>query len=228
MSNLNITHRGQLIVDANSPRFLVNNFTQSGTEIGWTFGTHTFSGGTIILTGVNPAFSTGNFTVGPADIICVEFHFALPTPSSMTGGGRGVYAGIGPSSLSVYTHTFNMTTQTWTQATTTNTNPYFLNAYNLVPEIYQRHYILGYNVNLADVPLGYTSNTSYAAKALQLTGTTTTTKLRSGYNQNSEMVIHFWDPRVYNIDQHSFYEDNSITRAKFGQNWVNTFELIEY
>lgn len=227
MSNLKITHKGQLIADVNSPRFLVNNFTQSGTETGWSFGTHTFAGGTIILTGVNPSFSCVSFTVGANDIICVEFNFALPTPSSMSGGGKGVYIGT-RSGQSVYVHSFNMTTKSWGQASSTTTNPYFLNAYNLVPTISMKNYILGTGVSLSDVPWGDTSNTSYLPKAIQLTGSDTTTYLRSGYNQNSEMVIHFSNPCVYNINQSGYYEANAVTRAKFGNNWVNSFEFMEY
>ena len=228
-TKLNITHRGQLIANTDSPRFLINNFTQSGTETDWSFGTHTFANGVITLTGSSPNITTTTFTVGANDIICVEFQFALPTPST-SSGAAGVYLGT-KWGQSTYVHSFNVTSKTWSRSTSTDTNPYFLYCYNLTAPLYMKNYILGSAVDLADVPWGDTTNASswyYYPKAIQLTGSDTTTYLRSGYNQNTSMVITFFNPRIYNINQSGYYEADAVTRAKFGNNWVNSFEFMEY
>lgn len=227
MSNLNITHTGQLRADTASPRYLVNNFTQSGNITGWSFGgTSTLSNGVVTLTGVNPGISCTSFTVNAHDIICVEFTVALPTPST-SSGAAGLYLGT-TYGQSVYVHSFNVSTHIWTAATSTTTNPYFLVYYNSSTVLRLKNYILGTAVSLSDVPWGETTNTSCPPRAIQLTGSLTSTALRSGYNTNTSMVITFANPRIYNINQSGYYEADDITRAKFGNNWVNTFELIEY
>lgn len=226
MNHLNINHKGQLRADTSSPRFLVNNFTQSGTVTGWTFGTYTLTNGVVELTGTGPNIQSVVFPVGANDIICVEFTFALPTPSTTTSG-PGLYFGT-TYGQAVYIHSFNMSTRIWTASTSTTTNPYFFNSYNSTAVLRQKNYILGTAVSLSNVPWGDTTNTSYPPRAIQLSGTQTTIRLRSSYNSNSSMVIDFCNPRVYNINQSGYYEADNITHAKLGNNWVNTFELIEY
>lgn len=150
----------------------------------------------------------------------------MPITSTKTSGG-GIYLGT-KSGQSTYIHNFNMTTKTWVQSTNTDTNPYFLYSYNITNELIQKHYILGSDVILSDVPWGNTTNTSYPAKAIQLPAGTTTTNIRSGYNSgNSSMEIHFSNPKIYNITQCGFCETNNIV-ASFGNNWVNSFNFIEY
>lgn len=226
-TKLNITHRGQLIANTDSPRFLVNNFTQSGTTTQWSFGgTSSLANGVVTLTGVNPGISCTSFTVNAQDIVCFEFTVAVPTPSTTTSG-PGLHLGT-TYGQSVYVHSFNMSTHTWSAASSTTTNPYFLGAYNSTAVLYAKCYILGSAVNLSNVPWGDTNSASYAPKAIQLTGSTTSTALRSGYNSNTSMVITFFNPRIYNINQSGYYEANAVTRAKFGNNWVNSFEFMEY
>lgn len=224
---MSITKTGQFRTDTNSPRFLVNNFTESGNTTGWTLGTNTLTNGVLELTGTAPTINSAVFTVNANDIICVEWSFALPTPSSPDGSGKGLYMGT-TNGQAVYVHSFNMATKVWTKSTSTSTNPYFFNAYNKTDAMWRRDYILGTAVDLANVPWGDTSNTSYPPKAIQLSGTQTTIRLRSGYNTNPTMVIDFWNPQVYNITQKCFYENDSLTKASFGKNWVNAFSLIEY
>lgn len=226
MSNLNITKTGLLIADTENSQYLVNNFTQTNNLNGWTLGGVTLTNGIATLTGTAPAITSSTFTVNPTDIICFEFNIAMPTTSTKTSGG-GLYLGT-TYGQSTYVHTFNMTTKTWTQSTSTNTNPYFLLSFNISTPIYQKHYILGSSVNLNNVPFAFTSNTGYLARAIQLPAGTTTTNIRAGYNSgNSSMVIIFSNPKIYNITQHSFCEIDSIT-ASFGKNWVNSNNFYEY
>lgn len=204
---------------------MVNNVTLTNTTTDWTFGNATLSNGIVQLTGSSPVITSKTFTVNPTDIICFEFTVAVPTPSTTTGG-PGLYLGT-LYGQQVYVHTFNMSTKTWAQSTSVDTNPYFLYSYNLTNILIQKHYILGSSVSLSDVPWGDTTDTSYPPRAIQLPSGTTTTNIRSGYNSNSSMVIQFSNPKIYNITQRGFCETNSIT-ASFGNNWVNSFEFIEY
>ncbi len=228
---MNITKTGQLITDRSNIRYLVNNVTKTGTTTGWTFGSSTFVNGVVTLTltgdGYGPTILSPTFPVGANDIICVEFTVALPTPSELTGGGKGLYLGT-PTGQGVFVHSFNHTTKKWTASTSANNNPYFLNAYNLSATLIMKNYVIGSSVNLNDVPWGETTNTSYPAKAIQLPSNVTTSQLRSGYNANRNMVITFQNPRFYNNSQDGFYENDEIVKASFGQNWVNGYSMIEY
>ena len=226
-NNLVLTKTGQLRTETDYPRYLVNNFTQSGNTTGWTFGgTSTFTNGIVQLTGTAPGITSATFTVNPTDIIVVEWSFSLPTPSTSTSG-PGLYMGT-KYGQAVYVHTFNMNTKVWSQASSTSTNPYFFNSYNRTDILWQRNYLLGTAVDLADVPWGDTNNNSYGPRAIQLSSTQTTIYLRSGYNTNTSMVINFFNPKVYNLTQCGFYESNSLTNASFGQNTVRGFDIYEY
>lgn len=227
MANMNLSKTGILTVNIDSMKYLINNFTQTGTLTDWTLGGVTLTNGIAVLTGTTPGITSSTFTVNPNDIICFEFTISLPTPSTKTSGG-GVYLGT-KMNQGVFVHNFNHTTKTWAQSTSANNNPYFLNSYNSTSVLTLKNYILGSSVNLNDVPWGETTNTSYAAKAIQLPSGTTTTNIRSGYNSgNSSMVINFYNPKIYNITQRGFYDGNEITSAKLGNNFVQAYELYEY
>ena len=178
------------------------------------------------MSATNPNILSPYFNVGLDDIICIEWTVSLPTPSTTTSG-PGLYLGT-PGNQGVFVHTFNHSTKTWTQSTSANNNPYFLNSYNLTTVLTQKHYVIGANVNLSDVPWGETTNTSYPARAIQLTSSLTNTRIRSGYNSNTAMVIQLSNVKVYNITQKGFYDDNAVNTAKFGKNWVNAYQIIEY
>lgn len=230
MSDLNITKQGQIITDLSDIKLLVNNFTETKSTTGWTLGGSTLlSDGTVELVGTAPQILSPQFTVGPKDIIAIEFTVSLPTTSTPAGSGKGIYIGS-PTSQGVFVHSFNHTTKTWTQSTSANNNPYYLIAYNLTEKLVQKHYFLGKDVDLADVPWGESTNTAYPAKAIQLPSTSTVTlsRLRAGYNTNSSMVIHFSNPKIYNITQRGFYDGDEVEQASFGQNFINSFQIIEY
>lgn len=225
---MSITKTGQLITNLDDIKYLVNNFTKTGNTTGWTLASSTLANGIVTLSGASPQILSPYFSVGSKDIIAIEFTVSLPTPSTTTSG-PGLYLGS-PGSQGVYVHTFNHTTKTWTRSTSAKNNPYYLQSYNKVDTLIQKHYFLGAEVDLNDVPWGESSNTSYPARAIQLPAGTTVTqsRLRAGYNTNTSMVIHFSDPRIYNITQRGFYDANNITQASLGKNWVNGFQIIEY
>ena len=226
MSNININKQGQFTANLNDIKYLVNNFSVSGNITGWTLTNGTLANGVVTMTGSSPTIYSPYFNVGVNDIICVEFTVSLPTPSTTTGG-PGLYLGT-PTGQGVFVHGFNHTTKTWSKSTSANNNPYFLNSYNLKTPIIQKHYVLGANVDLNDVPWGESSNTSYPAKAIQLPSSVTSTRLRSGYNSNTSMVITLSNPRIYNITERGFFDSNDITVAKIGKNWSQANTFYEY
>lgn len=224
---MSVTKTGKFILDLNNPQYLVNNFSKTNTLTDWSIGgSPSLSNGTVTMTGVNPNITSATFTVNPTDIICFEFTTSLPTPSTTTNG-PGLYIGT-KYGQSVYIHTFNHSTNKWSKSTSTNTNPYFLNAYNKIETITLRNYILGSDVDLNDVPFGVSTNISYPARAIQLPAGTTTTNIRSGYNSNSSMVITFSNPQIYNIYQYGFHDDNNILIASIGKGWSNANNFYEY
>ena len=224
-----ITKQGQFILNVNNLKYLINNFSESNITTDWTFGgtSPTLSNGIEILTGATPNITSATFTVNPTDIICFEFTLTVPTVSTKTSGG-GIYLGT-KSGQTVYVHTFNHTTKTWSQSTSTTTNPYFVNSYNTTNTLIIKNYILGSDVSLTDVPWGKTTNTSFPARAIQLSSGLTSTNIRSGYNSgNSEMVIYFSNPQIYNIYQNGFHDNDNILIASIGKGWSNANNFYEY
>ena len=227
MKGMNLNYQGILEINIDSMKYLINNFTQTNTLTNWTFGTNTFTNGIVELTGTNPSITSSTFTVNTTDIICFEFTLSVPTPSTKTSGG-GVYIGS-KNGQTVYVHSFNPTTQTWTQSTTTTTNPYFIASYNKTNTLIIKNYILGSEVDLNDIPVGETTDNSFYPKAIQLTSGLTSTNIRSGYNGgNSSMIIHFSNPKIYNIKERGFYDGNEITTVNFGNNFIQANNLYEF
>lgn len=225
--NLAILKNGDLVMNSGYNKFLVNNFTQTGTTTGWTFGgTSSISNGIVTLVGSNPSIYSAVFNVGANDIICVEMTIALPVPSDPAGSSKGLYIGT-TSGQAVYVHSFNTTSLTWTQSSSTTTNPYFFNAYNLATPMIRKDFILGTSASLADVPFGETTNTSFPPKAIQLSGTQSTIRLRSGYNSNPSMTISLANFKIYNIREKGFSDFSTKMNALLGRNWGNANEFIE-
>lgn len=225
--NLAIGRNGDLTMNSGHVKYLVNNFTETGTMTGWTFGgTSSISNGIVTLVGSNPQILSSNFSVGANDIICVEMTVALPTPSTSTSPPPGLYIGT-TLGQAVYVHSFNTTSLTWTQSSSTNTNPYFFNAYNLATPMIRKDFILGTSASLADVPFGETTNTSFPPKAIQLSGAQSTIRLRSGYNSNPSMTISLANFKVYNIREKGFSDFSTPMNALLGRNWGNANEFIE-
>lgn len=226
--SINFTRTGRLIADTQHPQYLINNFTESNVLTDWSFGTNTFSNGIVTLTGTSPYIGTRTFTVQPDDIICFEFTVSLPTPGEGTeGNGKGLYLGT-KSNQGVYVHSFNHNTMTWTKSTAVNNNPYFLLHYNRNSVLTQKHFILGYNVELSKIPFGETNILDHISRAIQLPEGTTSTNIRSGYNTNTEMVINFSNPKIYKINYVGYYDNNNVDKVKFGKNWANAFEFYQF
>lgn len=222
---MELNKQGILNTNINDYTYLVNNFSETNTTTNWTFGgTASLTNGIEILSGVNPSITSSTFTVNPDDIIVVEFTVSLPTPSTTTSN-PGLYLGT-KSGQSVYVHTFDHINNIWKRTTSTTTNPYFLHSYNSANIITMKNYILGYNVDLSNVPFGESTNTTYVARAIQLTGTDTTTNIRSGYNTNTSMVINFSNPKIYNLTKHGIIEHSSGS-AEIGKGYVSAITLYE-
>ena len=228
MSNgLYLSKEGRMAANTGKPQYLVNNFSETNTMTGWSFGgSSTISDGIVTLTGVNPYITSTTFTVNPTDIICFEMTIALPTPSTTTSG-PGLYIGT-KYGQSVYVHSFSASSNKWVASSTATTNPYFTYAYNLTTPIVQKHFILGSSVDLSTVPFGTSTNaTSYPPRAIQMTSGETTTFIRSGYNNNTEMVITLANFRLYNINQCGFVEPDEQATGKIGRNWANATHFYE-
>ena len=227
--SVEINKQGQSTLNSELPQYLVNNFSESGNTTGWTLASGTLSNGIVTLQGSAPYIASPYFTVGSTDIIIIEFTVSLPTPSTASGSGKGIYLGS-PTNQGVYVHTFNPTTKKWSKSTTANNNPYYLNAYNLITPLTQKHYFLGSEVDLNNVPYGETSNTSYPSKAIQLPSNSTITqsRLRSGYNTNTTMVINFSNPKIYKLDNKSYNENSSYIEVAIGNNWIQAHQIYEY
>ena len=221
---MSIQKNGILNSSTTDYRYLVNNFTVTKTTTDWSFGgtSPTLSNGTMILTGTSPSISSISFTVNPNDIIICEFTVSIPTPSTTTGGS-GLYLGT-KGGQSVYVHTYNLSTGKWSVSSSVNTNPYFFYSYNSTTQMTMKSYIFGYNVDSTHFP-NAECNLSINPMAIQLTGTDTTTYIRSGYNSNTSMVIHFSNPKIYRLNECGFNEIDGT--AKIGNNFVQSDMFYE-
>jgi len=224
--NPSIQKNGDLVMNTGHTKFIVPNFTETNSMDGWTFtGSPTIQNGIVTLTGTSPNIYSPIFNVGENDIICVEMTVALPVPSTTTGG-PGLYMGTTLGQAS-YQHVFNFTTQTWTQGTSTTTNPYFFYSYNSQTPYMIKSYIMGPSANIADLPYAEATNTSITLRAIQMASGQTTIRLRHGYNTNTTMTISLANFKIYNITQRGFSDFSATLTAKIGKNWANANEFIE-
>ena len=224
---MKFTKTGIIHLDTSTPKYLINNFTETGTTADWTFGgtSPTLSNGIVILTGTGPSISSSTFNVGSKDIVVFEFNIAVPTPSTATSSyGLGIYLGIKYGDTT-YECSFDNSTKTWLQSSSSTTNPYFLGAYNKTDTNRVVTYIFGSEVTIEEMNK-YATKYSYSVqsvKALKLT--TTSTYIRSGYNTNTTMVIHFSNPKIYKITECGLNETNEL---HMGKEFIQTNNLIEY
>lgn len=200
--------------------YLINNFTETKKETDWFFGTHTLSAdGTVILTGVNQTIASSTFTVNPTDIICFEFTVSLPTPST-SSGGAGIYLGS-KNGQKVKRYYYNYSSKIWGLSSNEDTNPYFLYAYNSSIPLTMKTYILGSSVDINTVP-GAECTNNESTYCVQLPAGTTSTNIRTGYNTNTSMVIHFKNPKIY------YYTNRpKIEKVKIGEDYLNAEGFIE-
>lgn len=217
-------YQNGIISTGQSKNYLVNNFSETNTMTGWSFGgSPTISNGVVTMTGVNPAFSSDNFTVNPDDIVVVEFDIEMPVVSTTTSN-PGVCIGTPTGSANSTTqYSYNFSTKKWTTGDTNNTNPYFMCSYNSTDHYHCRTYLLGSNKTIDDLPYAEASNTRTLC-ALKL-NSATTAKIRSGYNSNTTMTIKLSNFKVYRLDNEGFCETSDI--ARIGTGYYQSTNFIE-
>lgn len=221
---MSIKKTGILDSPATDYKYLINNFTITQTTTDWSFGgtNPTLSNGTMVLTGTSPSIKSAYFTVNPNDIVVCEFTVSVPTPSTTTDG-PGLYLGT-KQGQSVYVHKYDLSTGKWSISSSAITNPYFFYGYNRTKQMTIKTYIFGYNVDSTYFP-NAGCNLSINPRAIQLTGTDTTTYIRSGYNSNTSMIIHFSNPKIYRLNECGFSEIDGV--AKIGNNFVQSKMFYE-
>ena len=220
-------YKNGIISTGKSKNYLVNNFAETNTLTDWTFTSPTITNGVVTTTGTTPSITSKTFTVNPNDIIVVKFTLSMPTPSTSTSG-QGLYLGVlGSANTNRYLYNFN--THTWGQAqsnASSSWNTYFLNGYNSTETITIKSYILGSNVDIANVPDAYCSLSRIAStNAIQLTSGTTT-NIRAGYNSgNTTMVIQLSDFEIYNLKENGIIQEEE--NAKTGLGYIKYSNIIE-
>lgn len=219
---MSITKTGILSTPVKNYKYLINNFTETGITTNWNL-EGSIIDGTVVLTGNNPGLYSDTFIVGPNDIVVFSGVLSVPTPSTTTGS-PGIYLGA-TYGQGFYVQTYNLATGKWSLSTTKNTNAYFINSYNDTAQLTFKTYLFGYNVDSSLFPPIEISGANCSINALQLTGTDTTTKIRTGYNSNTPMVIHFRNPEIYKLNECGFNE--GLSNASIGKNFIQANNFYE-
>ena len=214
---MSINRNGIVSIDTSKIHNIINNPCETNTTADWSFGgTPTLSNGVLTLAGVNPTIKSSDFPVGENEIIVFEFTVSLPTPSTATGW-PGLYLGTrsGDPTNEYYWSGDNLLTQS-----VNNRNPYFLNAYNSAKESKIKTYILGKSVEIKNfIPKTEGSGTINILKV-----STDTTCIRSGYNNNTSMVIQFKNLKLYSYDKKL---DEDSNNKKIGKGYLSFNNYIE-
>ena len=214
---MSINRNGIVSIDTSKIHNIINNPCETNTKTDWSFGgTVTLSNGVLTLTGSAPNIQSSSFPVGENEIIVFEFTVSLPTPSTTTGG-PGLYLGTkyGDPTDVYYWNGNSLVTYS-----TGNTNPYFLNSYNSTTENKVRTYILGKNVEIKDfIPKTEGIGTIYILRISK-----DTTCIRSGYNNNTSMVIQFKNLKLYSFDKKL---DEDSANRKIGKGYLSFNSYIE-
>ena len=214
---MSINKNGIVSIDTSKVHNIINNPCETNTKTDWSFGgTVTLSNGVLTLTGSAPNIQSSSFPVGENEIIVFEFTVSLPTPSTTTGGS-GLYLGTkyGDPTDVYYWNGNSLVTYA-----TGNTNPYFLNSYNSTTENKVKTYILGKNVEIKN----FIPKTEGSGKIEILRISTDTTCIRSGYNNNTSMVIQFKNLKLYSYDKRL---DEDSNNKKIGKGYLSFNNYIE-
>lgn len=214
---MSINKNGIVSIDTSKIHNIINNPCETNTTTDWSFGgTVALSNGVLTLTGVNPNIESSSFPVGENEIIVFEFTVSLPTPSTTTGGS-GLYLGTRyQDSTDMYY---------WSEGklithSTGNYNPYFISAYNSTAENRVKTYILGKNVEIKNfIPKTEGIGTIYILRISK-----DTTCIRSGYNNNTSMVIQFKNLKLYSFDKKL---DEDSANRKIGKGYLSFNNYIE-
>lgn len=214
---MSINRNGIVSIDTSKIHNIINNPCETNTTTDWSFGgAPTLSNGVLTLTGTAPGILSSSFPVGENEIIVFEFTVSLPTPSTTTGG-PGLYLGTrygDPTDVYYWNENSLVTFDTGT------TNPYFLWSYNSAAENRVKTYILGKNVEIKNfIPKTEGIGTIYILRISK-----DTTCIRSGYNNNTSMVIQFKNLKLYSFDKKL---DEDSANRKIGKGYLSFNNYIE-
>ena len=213
---MSINKNGIVSIDTSKIHNIINNPCETNTTTDWSFGgTVALSNGVLTLTGTAPDIQSSDFPVGENEIIVFEFTVSLPTPSTTTSG-PGLFLGTryGDPTDRYYWSGNSLVDHS------SETNPYFLEAYNSTDENRVKTYILGKNVEIKNfIPRTEGSGT---IRILKLS--TDTTCIRSGYNTNTSMVIQFKNLKLYSFDKKL---DEDSNNKKIGKGYLSFNNYIE-
>ena len=214
---MSINKNGIVSIDTSKIHNIINNPCETNTTTDWSFGgTATLSNGVLTLTGSAPNIQSSSFPVGENEIIVFEFTVSLPTPSTTTGGA-GIYLGTrygDPTDVYYWNENSLVTFDTG------NTNPYFLYSYNSTAENKVKTYILGKNVEIKN----FIPKTEGIGNIYILKTSKDTTCIRSGYNNNTSMVIQFKNLKLYSYDKKL---DEDSNNKKIGKGYMSFNNYIE-
>ena len=214
---MSINKKGIVSIDTSKIHNIINNPCETNTTTDWSFGgAVALNNGVLTLTGVYPNIESSSFPVGENEIIVFEFTVSLPTPSTTTVE-PGLYLGTrygDPTDVYYWSGDRLLTGHVGT------TNPYFLYSYNSAEENKVKTYILGKNVEIKNfIPKTEGSGIIYILKI-----STDTTCIRSGYNNNTSMVIQFKNLKLYSYDKKL---DEDPNNKKIGKGYMSFNNYIE-
>jgi hypothetical protein len=193
---------------------IVNPFVD-GTSEGWTTSAPMVNVEDLgyVLKPTHPSareFRSNIFEVLPDDLYV--FKFGVESLTALTGS-LGMYIGLTAGQV-FNRYQYNFNTKKWDIYNYARTNAYFLENYIAAARSYFTTYILGSRVDIADVPAPVVTSTAYPVQCLQLTGTDTTCRIRSGFNggQPEGTAWYFIQPRVYRIGSSKITAENIVTK----------------
>lgn len=172
----------------------INNFSITGTLEGWsTSGTlEDDASGFKKLRFTDSGFLSNAFTVQPNEICSFEFGISCPNYTSLSGAYIGLTLG-----QSIKNYAWNFSLNKWVDGTV-NSYSRFIENYKSTTVKYYKTYILGSNVSINDIPAPSATDTMYTIYALQLQGTDTTARLRTGfYAVTAGTYWELYLPQVY-------------------------------
>lgn len=201
----------------NENSYLVNNFGDTHTTTDWTV-SGSIINNVLTLTGQSPSLNSKTFTVGPEDIIQIEFSLAFTTLSD----NSGVFIGS-KADTNTYRYTYNTTTKTWGDKqsnASSQWNTYWLSNYNSTTVKTVKSYIIGSNVKPEAVPAPEGS-----VQMIQLGENNTSTNIRTGYNANTGMTFEVYYFKITNLTHKGFAESEGNT--KIGKSYIYANNFIE-
>lgn len=214
---MSIYKRGIWTSPASQNGYLVNNFGDTHTTTDWTV-SGSIINNVLTLTGQSPQLTSKTFTVGPDDIIQIEFSLAFTVLSD----NSGVYIGS-KADANTYRYTYNNTTKKWGNKisnASSSWSTYWLSNYNSQTRKTVKSYIIGSNVNPDSVPAP-----SGTDQMIQLGENNTTTNIRTGYNANTGMTFEVYYFKITNLTHVGYSESNDKVRV--GESWVYANSFIE-